>query len=263
MRERVMQRCAQLADDNVDLDYVQLSRVGLDDDEAAVRRAAIVASWECQDRHVAARLTELLRSDPDDSVRAEAAAALGTFVLNREFEAFDAVQGDQIVDALRTAATQPAEPIDVRAAAIESLGYRTLAWVDTLITDAFYDDDRRIRRAAIHAMGVSAQERWLDYLEDEAQSDNPEFRYEAAVAIGVIGSEDGVDILAAMLEDEDREVQVAAIASLGEIGGDEALRYLREFAEDAPAELQDIVQAAIDAALFVMEHDEGGSLLPL
>jgi len=255
-RERLISRCGELAEENIDLDFTQLARMALDDPEAAVRRVAIAALWESGDRHVGARLADLLRDDPDESVRGQAASELSRFVLAREFDSIDATLGDRIVECLRAAVADPIESVDVRASALESLGSRSLPWVETLIIDAYYEDDRRLHFAAIRAMGHSAQERWLEYLEDEAQSEDPELRYEVASAIGEIASEEGVDILAAMLEDDTVEVRAAALASLGEIGGDEALRILREFAEDASEELQLIARTAIKTATFLM--DEGG-----
>ncbi|MGE5596939.1 MAG: HEAT repeat domain-containing protein [Hyphomicrobiales bacterium] len=263
IREEILTWAADLAEQNLDLDFRGLCRIGLEDSEPSVRRRAIEALWESDDRATAASLTTLLRTDPDDSVRGAAAQALGRFVLQRELDSMRPGGDDAIVEALRETANDVREPIDVRANAVESLGYRSLPWVDTVINDAYYNDDPRLRIAAIRAMGFSAQEKWVEYLEEDARSDDPEFRFEAAVALGTIGSEAAVDTLAELLHDEDAEVQEVAIASLGEISGEEAIRYLQEFAEEAPEELQDAVREAIDNALFISQEGDGGTLLRL
>jgi HEAT repeat protein len=254
-RDDLLQRATELAEDNVDLDFAAVARVALDDPSPAVRRRAIATLWEARDRATAGALVRLLSGDTDESVRAAAASALGPFVLLRELGQCDAESGDAAVEALRARAGDPAESVDVRARAVESLGPRTLEWVDTLIADAYYDDDPRLRLAGVRAMGASAQERWLEYLEEQAQSDDPEVRYEAAAAVGAIGSEDGVAIVADLLEDEDAEVVAAALGALGEIGGDEAIEHLEGFLEDGHDDLRELARAALEAANFLGDSD--------
>lgn len=252
-RAELLVRARLLAEDKVDLDFAALARIALDDTEPEVRRCAIAALWENGDRETARKLVGLLESDSDDQVRSDAAGALGRFVLQREFDAFDQQVGDTLVEALRRTADDAMEPVGIRAHALQSVAYRSLPWVDTLITNAYYHDDRALRLAAIHAMGRSANEKWLEYLEEDARSDDPEVRLEAATAFGGIASEEGVDTLAELLEDEDREVVIAAIAALGETGGEEAVRYLNEFAEEGPEEFRDAARAAVALATFADE----------
>lgn len=254
-REDLVTRAIGLAEDNVDLDFTRLGRIALSDPLPAVRRKAVGSFWESRDRADARLLAALLRDDPDEGVRAAAASALGPFVLLTELEQFDAEVGDAVVHLLRER-TGPAEPsLDVRARALEALGPRTLPWVDTLITDAYYDDDPRMRVAALRAMGGSAQERWLEFIEEQARSDDPELRYEAAVAMGAIGSEDAIDLLADMLFDDDREVVLAAVAALGEIGGEDAGSVLARFLADADPAIAEATQEALDAARFLDSSD--------
>ena len=261
-RESILARVTELAEDNVDLDFAALARLALDDQEPAVRRRAIAALWEDLDRTTALRLVALLRNDPVEQLRADAAQALAQFVLQRELDAFPRAEGDHVVEALRAAIADPVEAIDVRAAAIESLGFRSLPWVEAAISDAYYQDDRRLRLAALTAMGRSAQEKWIEYLDEDARSDDPQFRFEAAQALGAIGAEEGVDILAQLLEDEDQEVVLAALSALAEIGSEEAVRYLRDFSLDPPPALEGAARAALENALFVND-ERGGEFLQL
>jgi HEAT repeat protein len=257
-RETILVRAAELSEDNVDLDFVRLARIGLDDALPAVRRSAAEALWENEDRPTAERLAELVRDDPDASVRAAAAAALKPVVIQREFGAVDDSLGDAVIGALRQAASRGNESNDVRATAIESLGPRDLPWVHGLITDAYDDEDPRLRVAAVRAMGDSANDRWLEYLADQARSDDPAFRFEAATSIGLIGSEDGFEYLEELLDDEDTEVLLATVAALGEIGGEPALELLRDFKRRAPEGTEELVDEAIEAALFLAQEAGNG-----
>jgi HEAT repeat protein len=255
-RERVISRAGELAEDDVHLDFVALARIALADSEPAVRRRGAEALWETDHRGVAGDLVKLLRDDPDESVRAAAADSLMHFVLLYELGEFNPAEGRRLVDALRASAENVGESIDVRARAIETLGACSEPWVDSLITTAYYHDDRRMRLASVHAMGASAEEKWLEYVYEALQSDDPEFRFEGANAAGVIGAEEATDAVAALLEDEDSEVALAAVHALGEISGERAIEYLRGFAEHAPAPFQEQIEAAIEEALFAMDGRE-------
>ena len=205
-RRSVLERLRPLVEDNIELEFTELSRIGLDDPDPVVRRRAADALFESSDRRVARQFATMIARDPDESVRAAVASGLAAFVLARELGRMPAIEGDQAVEALRSAASPAEASIDVRARALESVATRTLGWVDTLISDAYYHDDRRLRLAAVRAMGVSANQEWMEFLEEQALSEDAEFRFEAAAAFGAMGAEDGIDLLCTLLADEDVEV---------------------------------------------------------
>ncbi|MBI5948424.1 MAG: HEAT repeat domain-containing protein [Chloroflexi bacterium] len=252
-REALLVAAAGLSHEQVDLDFTELASVALDDPVPSVRLLGIDALWEATDRRTATKLTALVLRDREDDVRAAAAAALGQFVLLREYEEFNAAQGDEIVDALRAVAEDATAPAELRARAVESLGARSLPWVEELISDAYYDDNRALRLAAVVAMGATASENWLEFLYDQLQSEDPAFRCEAALACGTIASEDATEYLVPLLDDDDPDVVVATIMALGEVSGPDALRALREFAIRAAPEFEDDVATAIEEATFAME----------
>lgn len=261
-RGDILVRAAELAEDNVDLDFDTLACIALRDEYPEVRARAADALWESTDRGVAELLRERL-DDEDSEVRAAAASSLRQFVALREAGQFDLREGDAVVDALRARAEDPVESPEVRAAAIESLGVRSLPWVAELIISAYDSDDREIRLASIRAMGDSADERWIEYLHEQLYTDDPEFRFAAVVAAGELGSEDSVPPLADMLRDDDAEVVAAAIEALGEIGGDAAVEALEAAIDDIPAEFKELFELALDVArggfgvLFEPGGDEG------
>jgi len=252
-RERLITRAAELAEDDVTLDFLEVSRLAMTDPDAAVRRKGVESVWETEDRHVADDLVWILQHDTDEEVRAAAANSLRGFVLRRELEEFDAIQGDAIVAALRARVEDVDEDPLVRSRALEALGYRSEPWVDSLITNGYYHNDLRMRVAAVNAMGASADEKWLEYLYEALQSDEPEMRYEAAVAAASIASEEAVDSVAVLLDDDDSDIALAAVEALGEIGGGRSLQYLREFGERAPDGFGDAIQDAIEMIRFGAE----------
>jgi HEAT repeat protein len=256
-RVGVITWAAELAEDNVDLAFTQLAKAALEDPLATVRARAAETLWESDDRGAADTLSRVLREDPDDSVRAAAAASLRHFVVMREFDQFDAAIGDKIVNALREAVEDGTEAPGVRGAALEALGARTLEWVPRLIADSYNADERRLRIAAVHAMGENAEERWLEYVHEQFYSDDAEFRFEAAVAAAGIASEESIEPLIPLLDDEDSQVVLATVEALGEIGGRDTLDVLNEFRRRAPEGMDEVVAAAIEmAAEFGSAPDE-------
>jgi HEAT repeat protein len=247
-RAELLARATELAEDSVELDFVELGMIGLADPDPEVRELAVLSLWETSDRSVGARLVDLLAADPAPGVRAAAAANLRRFVEGAELGHLSRAEGERMILVLRNAFEDNSEPVEVRAAAIEALGPCGQPWVADLIAAAYESEDRGMRISAVRAMGNSALERWVEYLADQLFSGDDEFRLEAAVAAGSLGSEDLVPQLGELLADEDFDVVFAAIESLGEIGGEAAQESLQEFRRDAPPELTEAVDIALELA---------------
>lgn len=227
--------------------FDRLALVATEDSDALVRRVAVAALWESTLRESATRLLHLLESDADEAVRAACCSALARWVVQREFDAGDLALGDMIVESLGSRIRDAGQPVDVRAAAIMALAPRTLPWVATLLREAYYDEDRATRLAALVGMGLAAQSQWLEYIYEQLQSEDPEFRRAAATACGEVADEDAVDRLADALDDEDAAVVTAALDALAEIGGELAAEYLEAFRRRVPEELSDNLEAALAA----------------
>lgn len=261
-RRALLAQAAELAEDDFGLDFAAVGRVALDDDDPSIRALGVEALWESTDRATGERLRSLLETDPSDEVRSAAATALRQFVVLREFEEMDAATGDAIVNSLRHVAEDRAAASGLRARAVEALGPRSLSWVATIITDAYYDDDRALQLAAINAMGGAADPVWLQYVFDQLESDDPVFRFEAAVAAGDIASEDAVEPLVPLLDDEDADVVIATIEALAQISGPLAIERLKEYQVRAPEEFLDLVAEALETAAETAgareEDDEDG-----
>ena len=250
-RRQVIERLGALAEDNVELDFDAVFFEALHDSDAAVRIGAIRGLWEYGERDLIPELLNLLQDDANPAVRAEAALALGRFVMLGEFEEARPRDVEQITNALRAVAADPAEVVEVRARAVESLGASSQPWARDLIHDAYDSGEQRLTVAAVHAMGRSADNYWLPTVLDELRSDDVEMRYEAAAACGMIEDEEAVPHLVELLDaDEDAEVREQAINALGEIGGEEAVEALRAQANSGDERMREAARLALDEAEF-------------
>jgi len=245
-RRRLIEVLAELAEDNVELNFDVILKAALTDSDAVVRQDAVKGLWEHEGKDLIQPLVELLSDDPEPAVRAEAALALGRFVLRAEFGALGASDSERLERALQDKVEDEEEIAEVRARALEAVGARSQPQVRVLIQQGFESEDRRLRLSAVHAMGRSCDPEWLPTLGLETESDDPEMRFEAALACGAIGDPGAMPYLLPLLQDEDNEVQETAINALGQIGGASAKEALEDMLEDAGDRVRDAVRAALD-----------------
>ncbi|MEX2245515.1 MAG: HEAT repeat domain-containing protein [Dehalococcoidia bacterium] len=250
-RRDLVDRLATLAEDSVEVDFNDIFLAGLVDPDVQVRADCVRALWEYEGPDLAAVLLKLLR-DPEALVRGEAALGLGRFLVRAELEGRSDEQTSRIEAVLLSVARDEQELVEVRGRAIESLGARSHDWVVELIEEAYASGDRRLHISAIHAMGRSAEHRWLAAVIDEMENEDGEVRFEAATAAGAIGDEGAIPSLAQLTGDEDAEAQEAAIGALGQIGGAAARAVLQAVAEEQRDErVREAVAEALEAADFV------------
>ncbi len=245
-RRQLLQRLVETAESNFDLDFDPVFLMALDDPDADARVLAVRGLWSRERRDVIPRLIALLENDPEPQVRAEVALALGNFVLFYALGKLREKHFRPIEEALRRTIEDPSEPEEVRARALEAMGYcGDRPWVREAIRTAFESGRHRLRVSAVHAMGRSAEERWLPIVLRELGSDDPELRYEAALACGSIGDPQAVPHLAPLLHDDDAEVREAAILALGQIGGEEARELLLSLQDDPSPAIREAVADAL------------------
>ncbi len=244
-RQRLLAMLTELAEDSVELDFDAVFLIALADADPAVRRSAVRGLWEHGGSGLIDSLVELLERDPDASVRAEAALALGRFVLEVEFGNVRGAPARRIEEVLRRVVGDSREVMEVRGRALESVGARSRTWARELIQEAFEDSDRRLRLSAVHAMGRSCDAAWLPDVIAELESDDAEMRFEAAGACGAIADERATSHLLRLLEDDDPEVQDAAIGALGEIGGAEAKEALHRLLDGADERTREAAVSAL------------------
>ncbi|HEY5639696.1 MAG TPA: HEAT repeat domain-containing protein [Dehalococcoidia bacterium] len=251
-RRRILQELTDLVEDNVELNFDAVFRHALQDADAEVRLAAVRGLWEYESPDLIDSLVSLAESDDGAAVRAEAALALGRFVLRFELGRLRERHFERASAALRRVIERRGEVEEVRARALEAIGSHDATWVRQAVTQAYESGSHRLKVSAVHAMGRSAEPRWLPLLNRELASDDAELRYEAAVASGSLADDAAVPSLVPLVADPDDQVRAAAIAALGEIGGAAARRALGDLV-DGPSKA---VSEAAASALAEIEADE-------
>ncbi len=244
-RRRILQELIDLAEDTVELNFDAVFHHALKDDDAEARLAAVRGLCEHESPALVDNLTALAETDDAAAVRAEAALALGRFVLLFEIGRLRERHFDRAAAALRRVVENASEIEEVRARAIEAIGPHDASWVRQAVTQAYESGSHRLKVSAVHAMGRSAEPRWLPLLKRELASDDAELRFEAAVASGSLADEAAVPSLVPLATDPDDEVRAAALSALGEIGGEAARRALDELIDEPSAAASDAATAAL------------------
>jgi HEAT repeat protein len=244
-RRGVVRELIDLQEDNVELNFDAVFLCGLRDDAAEVRLQSIRGLWEYEGSDLIAPLVRLMERDGNAGVRAEAALALGRFVLLFQEDRLRERYFREAESGLRRVIGKTDEVEEVRARAVEAIGAYNDAWVRQAISEAYENGARRLKVSAVHAMGRSCEPRWLPLLVRELNNEEAEIRYEAAVACGSLGDEGAVPHLVKLVSDPDDEVRQASVASLGEIGGREARDALSELKEDAALAVREAAREAL------------------
>jgi HEAT repeat protein len=249
-RRQIVEMLVELAEDNFELDYNEIFRLCLGDGDGEVRAKAIEGLSECEERSLLDPLIGLLLGDLDDSVRAAAAAALGTFAMLAEFGELPARDADKVEKALITAFNNKKEQIDVRRRALEAISMLSKPQVEDMIRQAYQSDSLEFRASALCAMGRTCNSDWLSILLQELSSPYPQLRFEAAKACAELEAEEAVPKLIELIQDSDAQVQISAIDALGRIGGREAKQALQECMDNADDALGQAAEGALDEMKF-------------
>lgn len=243
----------ELNEANFEVDFEAVFLLGLGDESAPVRAAAIRSLWESESPGLMSRFMDLMEHDPAEEVRAAAAAALGRYVYLGEMEKIPVSKGRRVQAAL-LAVVQSQQALEVRRRALEALAYSSQPSIAPLIAEAYASPHERLRVSAVFAMGRSADdERWAQAVVAELDSVSPEIRFEAVRAAGELELEDAVPALTRMTQDGDLQVREAAIWSLGQVGGDAARKALRRCLRDAVPDERDFIREALDNLDFTDE----------
>ena len=250
-RRQIITFLVEIAEASFEVDFNQVFRFCLGDEDEQVRESAIEGLWEDEDPALIGLLVGLLRDDPSVSVRARAAISLSRYVLLGELDKLRTRYAAQVVEALLNTIRSPLEDSEVRRRAVEAIAYSSEQSVRGIIEAAYYDEDEKMRTSAVFAMGRSADPYWSGFVLGELESFSPEMRYEAAVACGELELSNATPLLAGLINDPDREVQEAAIWALGQIGGDEARHILYLCYEEGDPSLSEAVEEALEHLEFL------------
>jgi HEAT repeat protein len=248
-RLRIIGALAELAEDNLDLNFDQIFLWCLDDPDAAVRARAIDGLAEADSPMVMGCMLEALRTDPVPAVRVAAALGLARFARAAACGDISASAADVLADALGAAHDRADEVLEVRRRALEALGYLAdAAGVTERIAAAYRTGEQLWCESALVAMGRSMAPQWLPVIRRELSHDSPARRYEAALAIGEHGETATafVGALTRLAGEADGEVALAAIWALAQIGGSAAHRALGQIAGSADDARRSAAEEALD-----------------
>ena len=249
-KREVVGRLAELAEDNLELDFAPIFLIGLEDADEGVRERSVHALWECEDRSIIRPLADLIVKDPSVAVRTAAAISLGKFAELAQHGKLIPRDSRRTQDALLAAIDNPEEDVEVRRRALEAVACFDQPRIDEIIRDAYQGSDPALRQSSIYAMGRTSNARWLPIVLSGLDHESAEVRFEAAGALGLLGDESMASELVSLLDDDDSEVQNAAAQALGSIGGPLAKQALEQCLEAGDESLQDAAREALENMEF-------------
>jgi len=245
-RRQIMSRLVELAEDNFELNFDDIFRYCLRDEDAEVRCTAIEGLWENEETSLLIPLINLLEHDSSDRVQAAAASALGKFTMLAELNKLRQCHASRISRALLATFGDTGKPLEIRCRALEAVAPLSIAEVATAIMGAYQSDNLKLRASAIYAMGKNCSPSCLSILLKELGSVEDELRYEAAVACGELGQEEAVPYLVKLTNDRDINVQLAAVQALGKIGGRVAKEHLEQCLSHPDEAIRDAAKQTMD-----------------
>jgi HEAT repeat protein len=231
-RRSIVSSVTELFADGVDLDFGTFLRIAVDDPDVVVQRFAVIGlAEEGASVDLLGRYVQLLQSAEDVELRAAAAAALGSYILEGELEELDAAMAMRAEQVLMAVLADAREPAVVKSRALESIAYSGELGVRQLIEDAYYSPDESRRLSALVAMGRSADVRWRRLARAELTNPDPAMRARAAFACGELEAKSALPELLKLLVDKDQAVRLAAMFALSHIGGAQARAALQTIYE--------------------------------
>jgi len=252
----LLEELESLADKDTLVCFDDFARTLLTDPDSAVRARAMRLLSECEDPHLVPTYVNILQHDSDVHTRAEAASALGAFVLLGELEEISENFHHQAEDALLSA-TKGDDQSLVRRCALESLGYSSRDEVTTLIESAYRRENPDWVASALVAMGRSNDNHWQEPVIHSMLSESQPVREAAVQAAGELNLKSARPILLRLLEEEeDEDVTSAAIWSLSQIGGEDVRTYIENLLDQTEDEEQiEFLEEALDNLAFTEDLD--------
>jgi HEAT repeat protein/beta-lactamase regulating signal transducer with metallopeptidase domain len=197
----------------------------VNDENAAVRLAAVQALGQLSDPRAIDALVQAVRNDADARVREAAAEALGEIDSPRAVPGLIAALASEKVAAVRAKVAWALGEID-DPRAVEALGA------------AVRDPEVQVRREVVWALGELEAPAAVPMLIPALRDSDVETRKRAAEALGQLESADAIDALSAATKDGNAEVRQEAVEALGEIGDRRALPALNAAVGDAEVEVR-------------------------
>jgi hypothetical protein len=232
-----------------------IGRIGLGDADPQARAAAVRLAAIEENPDLLADFRRLAEHDEHYAVRAEAVSVLGNYVYLGEIDEIPKaayLETRQLLLRLH----QHDPQVIVRQRALEAIGFAALDEVNTLIEDAFTQDDEDWQITALIAMGRSANSRWKPQVSQMLDHDSEALRVEAVRAAGRLELEElKPAIFSLAANDPGKEVRRSALWSLSEIGGHEVQAFLEQLAEETEDEdeldyLEEVLDNLLENQMF-------------
>lgn len=240
-----------LAEANTVMHFDDVAKIGLTDADEEIRTVAIRSLWQSGREELIPTFISILTEDTSPKVRAQAASALGRFVLLGELGEIAPERQSQIEQQLlATMESAEGEPL-TRRRALESLAYSSNPRVEGLIEDAFDFGDEEMKASALFAMGRAADDRWAPQIIESLDDPDPTVGIEAIRSAGKLEINEALLTLLTLLFDEDSDIRLAAAWSLSQIGDKEAAIALAALQERTESDDEiDLIEDAIENLNF-------------
>jgi HEAT repeat protein len=249
-KQALFEDLEEMAENDTLVSFDAISSFALGDDDPRVRELAIRNLWESELPELIPVFINMLNNDPDKSVRAAAASALGRFVFLGEIDAISPKRLEEIENQL-IAAYKGHNALIVRQRALEALGYSSREEVVDFLREAYYSGNQDLMLSSIFAMGRSANKDWIPFIQPLLSDENPAVRFEAARAAGELEAGSCRERLIELVDDSDYDVKMAAIWSLSQIGGEGVKETLvRLYDETDDDDILYLVEDALDNLAF-------------
>jgi HEAT repeat protein len=251
-RQEIMHRLAELAENNFELNFDNIFKSCLKDQDVEVRCKAIEGLWENEEPSLLKVLINLLKQDKSEKVQATAASALSKFAMLAELRKLSPHHASKVENTLLGILNNSSTSVGVRRRALEAAAPLSLPEVKKAITEAYQSHITSLKISSIYAMGQNCDPSWLPILLKELTNTDAEMRYEAVGACGELGEEEAIPDVIRLINDPDTEVRLAAIRALGRIGGTEAKECLQSCLRNS----DETLRQAAEQALHKLEAEE-------
>ena len=249
-KQEIISMLVRLGDENAELEFYDVFKLGLIDSDEYVREQSIRGLWESEDRRLINSLIEILMNDRSFKVKCVAAEHLGKFItisltgklLNRDLL--------RVKQALLKCIKGNDGNFEVRRRSIEAISALNDPEIHEVILAAYENGDPELKESAIYAMGHSSDMKWLPKILAEIRHGSSAHKYEAATACGKLGDESNIQELVTLLEYDDLQVQLASINAIGLIGGTYAKQVLNELLDAEDEELSYSIASALQEIEF-------------
>ncbi len=139
---------------------------------------------------------------------------------------------ENVIVPLKNLIIKDSENIEVRAKALETLGFMKKKELADFFLELMKNKDSEIRRYAIWALGQIEEPRALKLALDGLKDQNAFVRHNSASTLGSLKNSEAIPALIKALQDENNEVRERAISALLRIGNSNVLSHLKEGLKD-------------------------------